>query len=166
MYDFKLEYTFSGDSLADLDRQLNLLLTTRAGTMPLDRAFGLEMDYLDKPVIPDTFICAHCHRELPEALREAIREHFPKASLVEPGEEWLARGDLPPVVREAADTGRWEFVEEYLTSASPEEQVILLEGLHGFIQDSEEELDWARIAALYQAARQDIPEDVQQHLQQ
>ena len=59
-----------------------------------------------------------------------------------------------------------EFVEEYLTSASPEEQVILLEGLHGFIQDSEEELDWARIAALYQAARQDIPEDVQQHLQQ
>ena len=46
------------------------------------------------------------------------------------------------------------------------EQVILLEGLHGFIQDSEEELDWARIAALYQAARQDIPEDVQQHLQQ
>lgn len=49
MYDFKLEYTFSGDSLADLDRQLNLLLTTLAGTMPLDRAFGLEMDYLDKP---------------------------------------------------------------------------------------------------------------------
>lgn len=49
MYDFKLEYTFSDDSLADIDRQLNLLLTTRAGTMPLDRAFGLSMDYLDRP---------------------------------------------------------------------------------------------------------------------
>ena len=49
MYDFKLEYTFSDDSLADIDRQLNLLLTTRAGTMPLDRDFGLTMDYLDRP---------------------------------------------------------------------------------------------------------------------
>ena len=49
MYDFKLEYTFAGDELAELDRQLNLLLTTRAGTMPLDRAFGLTMDYLDQP---------------------------------------------------------------------------------------------------------------------
>ena len=41
MYDFKLEYTFSDDRLADIDRQLNLLLTTRVGTMP--------MDYLDRP---------------------------------------------------------------------------------------------------------------------
>ena len=49
MYDFKLEYTFSDDSLADIDRQLNPLLTTRAGTMPLDRDFGLTMDYLDRP---------------------------------------------------------------------------------------------------------------------
>ena len=80
-----------------------------------DKQVGKILDYLDKPVIPDTFICAHCRRELPAALREAIREHFPKASLVEPGEDWLARQDLPPVVREAADTGRWEFVEEYLS---------------------------------------------------
>ena len=49
MYDFKLEYTFSDDRLADIDRQLNLLLTTRVGTMPLDREFGLAMDYLDRP---------------------------------------------------------------------------------------------------------------------
>lgn len=49
MYDFKLEYTFSDDKLADIDRQLNLLLTTRVGTMPLDRTFGLSMDYLDRP---------------------------------------------------------------------------------------------------------------------
>lgn len=80
-----------------------------------DKQAGKILDYLDKPVIPDTFICAHCRREIPAALREAIREHFPKVSLVEPGEEWLAREDLPPVVREAADTGRWEFVEEYLS---------------------------------------------------
>ena len=71
--------------------------------MKEDKQAGKILDYLDKPVIPDTFICAHCRREIPAALREAIREHFPKASLVEPGEEWLAREDLPPVVREAAD---------------------------------------------------------------
>ena len=41
-----------------------------------DKQVGKILDYLDKPVIPDTFICAHCRREIPAALREAIREHF------------------------------------------------------------------------------------------
>ena len=43
VYDFKLEYTFAGNALAELDRQLALLLSTREGTMPLDREFGLNM---------------------------------------------------------------------------------------------------------------------------
>ena len=29
VYDFKLEYTFAGDYMAELDRQLALLLSTR-----------------------------------------------------------------------------------------------------------------------------------------
>ena len=37
------------------------------------------------------------------------------AELVEPGENWLSRPDLPPRVREAADQDRWQFVEEYLS---------------------------------------------------
>ena len=45
VYDFKLEYTFAGDYMAELDRQLALLLSTREGTMPLDREFGLNMDF-------------------------------------------------------------------------------------------------------------------------
>uniref|UniRef100_A0AAU8B6D0 IraD/Gp25-like domain-containing protein n=1 Tax=Dulem virus 34 TaxID=3145752 RepID=A0AAU8B6D0_9CAUD len=49
LYDFKLEYTFTGDYLAELDRQLALLLSTREGTMPLDRSFGLNMDFVDMP---------------------------------------------------------------------------------------------------------------------
>lgn len=48
-YNFKLEFTFAGDWLADLDRQLALLLSTRAGTMPLDRAFGLDLNFVDMP---------------------------------------------------------------------------------------------------------------------
>lgn len=49
IYDFQLEYTFSGQRLEELDRQLALLLSTRAGTMPLDREFGLDMDFVDMP---------------------------------------------------------------------------------------------------------------------
>lgn len=49
LYDFQLEYTFTGDALAELDRQLALLLSTREGTMPLDRTFGLNMDFVDMP---------------------------------------------------------------------------------------------------------------------
>lgn len=49
LFDFNLEYTFAGDWLAELDRQLSLLLSTREGTMPLDREFGLNMDFVDAP---------------------------------------------------------------------------------------------------------------------
>lgn len=52
LYDFQLEYTFTGDYLAELDRQMALLLSTREGTMPLDRSFGLNMDFVDMP--PET----------------------------------------------------------------------------------------------------------------
>ena len=49
LHDFKLEYTFQDDALAELDRQLALLLSTQAGTMPLDREFGIQMNFVDKP---------------------------------------------------------------------------------------------------------------------
>lgn len=48
-FDFQLEYTFADDRLADIDRQLKLLLTTPIHTMPLDREFGLDMAYVDLP---------------------------------------------------------------------------------------------------------------------
>jgi hypothetical protein len=44
-----LEYTFQDDALKELDRQLTLLLSTQAGTMPLDREFGIQQNYVDKP---------------------------------------------------------------------------------------------------------------------
>lgn len=52
LHDFKLEFTLAGDWMADLDRQIALLLSTREGTMPLDREFGLNMDFMDMP--PET----------------------------------------------------------------------------------------------------------------
>lgn len=49
LFDFHLANTFSSDWLADLSRQLDFLLSTQAGTVPLDREFGLNMDFVDKP---------------------------------------------------------------------------------------------------------------------
>ena len=37
LFDFQLEFTFSDNWLADLDRQIVLLLSTIEGTMPLER---------------------------------------------------------------------------------------------------------------------------------
>lgn len=51
-FDFQMELAFSGDKLAELDRSLALLLSTREGTLPLDREFGINMDFLDLP--PET----------------------------------------------------------------------------------------------------------------
>lgn len=47
--DFQVEYTFSDNAIARLDRQLALLFSTREGSMPLDREFGIKMDFLDRP---------------------------------------------------------------------------------------------------------------------
>ncbi len=46
-FDFRLEYIGGGS--AELDRQLALLLSTREGSIPLDRAFGLNLDFVDRP---------------------------------------------------------------------------------------------------------------------
>ena len=80
-----------------------------------DRQTAKVLEYLEVPVLPDRLICAHCRRPLPPGLTQAVQEHFPLAELVEPGEDWLSRPDLPPRVREAADQDRWQFVEEYLS---------------------------------------------------
>jgi len=48
-FNFKLEFLFHDDAAASLDRQLALLLSTREGSMPLDREFGINMDFVDRP---------------------------------------------------------------------------------------------------------------------
>lgn len=80
-----------------------------------DRETAKLLGYLDTPVVPDVLICAHCRRELPPALREAIGRHFPLAEVLEPGESWLEREEVPEHLRQAAEQGRWQYVEEYLS---------------------------------------------------
>ena len=49
IFDYQLERTMTASRIDELDHQLALLLTTRTGTMPLDREFGIDMDFVDKP---------------------------------------------------------------------------------------------------------------------
>ena len=51
-FDFQLQFTFANDAMAELDRKLALLYSTREGTMPLDREFGINMDFVDMPPEP------------------------------------------------------------------------------------------------------------------
>ena len=48
-YDFRLEHLNQDGGVAEIDRQLALLLSTRVGTIPLDREFGLDFSFLDMP---------------------------------------------------------------------------------------------------------------------
>ena len=66
-------------------------------------------------MLPDTLVCAHCRRELPTELLRAVKEHFPHARVVEPDESWLSREEVPENVRQAAEQGHWQYVEEYLS---------------------------------------------------
>ena len=57
-----------------------------------------------------------------------------------------------------------DFLEQHLAGAAPEEQEVLLNGLHGFIQNTDEDLDWNQIASFYQTANRGVPGYVQEHL--
>lgn len=66
-FDYKLEYTFSDNWRADLDRQLALLLSTPEGSMPLDREFGVNMDYVDMtPELAKTLYTAEVTKKIPQ----------------------------------------------------------------------------------------------------
>lgn len=80
-----------------------------------DHRTGKILEYLDRKVIPDKFILAHRRGPLPAALQERLRENFPLSQWIEPGKEWLSREDVPETVRQAAEQGHWQYVEEYLS---------------------------------------------------
>ena len=47
LYDFQLEYMDGG--VQELARQVALLLSTREGSIPLDREYGLNLNFVDRP---------------------------------------------------------------------------------------------------------------------
>jgi len=49
-YDFELEDTLAGDDREAQLRRVKFLLATPVGTIPADREFGIETDFLGRPM--------------------------------------------------------------------------------------------------------------------
>lgn len=72
------------------------------------------LDFLQKEVIPETFICVHISRPIPEDYLEELHVDFPKASLIEANEGYYPADRLPETVRRALDQGKTAYAEEYI----------------------------------------------------
>ena len=72
------------------------------------------LDFLQKEVIPETLICVHIGRPIPEGYREEIRADFPKASLIDADEGRFPADRLPETVRRALEQGKTAYAEEYI----------------------------------------------------
>ena len=72
------------------------------------------LDFLQKEVIPETLICVHIGRPIPEGYREEIRADFPKASLIDADEGRFPADRLPQTVRRALEQGKTAYAEEYI----------------------------------------------------
>ncbi len=46
----RLNFTYTDPQIADIKRCLSMLYSTRAGSQPLDRNFGIDYSCLDKPL--------------------------------------------------------------------------------------------------------------------
>lgn len=80
-FQFYLDQTFTGRPIEELNRQLTLLFTTQTGTMPLDREFGIEQDFLDTPSEPAKSLFV-------AEITAKVAEYIPEAAVKEV--EWIA----------------------------------------------------------------------------
>ena len=71
------------------------------------------LDFIKKDVIPEIFICVHMGRPVPREYADALRQHFPKARLIQADEGYFPRESLPESVRRALAEGRTAYAEEY-----------------------------------------------------
>lgn len=91
IFDYQLEYTFSDNWRAKLDRQLALLLSTPEGAMPLDREFGVNMDFLDMP--PETAKSLYTAE-----ITKKIHQFIPTVRVREVTWTWKNNGRFSPKV--------------------------------------------------------------------
>lgn len=75
------------------------------------------LEYVQREVIPERFICVHIQREIPQDYLEQIQKEFPKAMLIDVNETYLSSEEcreIPASIRQAFEEGYTEYVEEYL----------------------------------------------------
>lgn len=79
-----------------------------------DRTVQRLLDFLDKEVIPERFICVHFGRPIPEGYLEELREDFPGAQLIDADEHSYPTEQLPENVQKALSEGHTTYAEEYV----------------------------------------------------
>lgn len=72
------------------------------------------LDYIDKEVIPEKFICVHFYRPIPERYLEQIQTDFPKSILLDIDENYYPIEKLPKNIQTAIEHGEISYVEEYI----------------------------------------------------
>ena len=72
------------------------------------------LDFLDREVIPERFICVHFGRPIPEGYLEELREDFPGAQLIDVDEHSYPTEQLPEKVKRALAEGNTTYAEEYV----------------------------------------------------
>lgn len=72
------------------------------------------LDFLDKDVIPEKFICVHFGRPIPEVYLEKLQSDFPQAELISVDENGCTVEEFPDNVKKALAEGKTEYVEEYV----------------------------------------------------
>lgn len=88
------------DTVASVLQNIAVILSTRKGTIPLYRSFGLDMDFLDKPVpVAKVLMIAR--------VREAIETWEPRATVLDISfrEDPAQPGLLIPTVEVDIDCG-------------------------------------------------------------
>ena len=78
-----------------------------------DKKVRKLLDFLDREVIPETFLCVCMGHSPSEEWKDALKREFPASILLTPGEEMLLERSLPACVEKALEKGNTSFVEEY-----------------------------------------------------
>lgn len=74
--DDKITYAFcESDTVKSVIQNCHLILTTRKGSVPMYRIFGIDMDFVDRPIpVAQTMMIAK--------VKEALEEFEPRAGFV------------------------------------------------------------------------------------
>ena len=89
--DCEVQFVDDAPELRRLEQQIALLLTTRVGSVPLDREFGIAMDFVDAPPLAAKSLYV-------AEVMQKIKRFIPGAQVQ--AVEWLAApaGELKPKV--------------------------------------------------------------------
>lgn len=79
-----------------------------------DGKVGGILNFLDKEVIPERFICVHLGRPLPEKFLDQLHADFPMAELILADEHTWPSERLPENVQKALEQGNTAYAEEYI----------------------------------------------------